>query len=87
MLKTICKLKKIDGIQRANARHVAPPSANQNLKSQIKKTLRSSSCLYFNKGSCTYSKTHDTKGTTYKHICSGCFAASGRTFPHPETEC
>ena len=32
-------------------------------------------------------KSHETKGVLYKHICSSCFANNGRTFPHSEVDC
>ena len=87
-IKNYMQVEKMDRIRPANAQiHVVGSSSIQNSKSQAQKTTRSNPCFYFNKGSCTHTKTHDTKGTTYKHICSACFTASGRTFPHPESEC
>ena len=87
-VKNYMQVEQIGRIRRANAqRHVIGSSSNQNSKSQVHRTNRSNPCLYFNKGTCTHATTHDTKGITYKHICSACFTASGRTFPHPETEC
>ena len=44
-------------------------------------------CQYFNERSCVHQKSHETKGTLYKHICAACFASQGKTYPHPETEC
>ena len=44
-------------------------------------------CNYYNQDSCVHDKTHETKGTIYKHICSACFANGGKSFTHPETQC
>ena len=38
-------------------------------------------------GLCVHQKSHDTRGTLYKHICSHCFATSSKTFAHPESQC
>ena len=79
---------KIDRIRRAKAqRHMGGSSSNQNSKFQNQKPTRVTPCLYFNKGSCTHTKSDDTKVILYKHICATCYTTSGRTFPHPETEC
>ena len=32
-------------------------------------------------------KSNDTCGTLYKHICTHCFATSGKTFAQPESQC
>ena len=82
------QVDKIDRFRQANAqRHMGGSSLNQNSKFQNKKPTRVTPCLYFNKGSCTHTKSHDTKGILYKHICAACYTTSGRTFPHPETKC
>ena len=87
-VKNYMQVEKIDRIRRANAqKHVVGPSSNQSVRSQVQKPNKLSPCLYFNKGSCTRTKTHETKGVTYKHVCSACSNASGRTFPHSEIEC
>ena len=51
------------------------------------KNTRSMPCNYYNQDSCVHDKTHETKGTIYKHICSACFANGGKSFTHPETQC
>ena len=42
--------------------------------------------MYFNQGTCSHNKSHDTRGVRYIHVCSVCFA-NGKTFPHSETDC
>ena len=82
--------EKIDRIRRANAqKHVQPtgPKNTQNDKISFTKITKSMPCLYYNQNSCTHQKTHDTKGVSYKHVCSSCFATSGKSFAHPESEC
>ena len=87
-VKNYMQVEKIDRIRRANAqRHVVGSSSNQSIRSRVQKPIKSTPCLYFNKGSCTHTKNHETKGVTYKHVCSACFNASGRHFPHSEIEC
>ena len=44
-------------------------------------------CTYYNQGTCSFARTHDTKGVTNKHMCAACFAMVGKTYPHPENEC
>ena len=44
-------------------------------------------CTYYNQGSCLQTKSHETSGVLYKHICASCFATNGRTFSHTEMEC
>ena len=61
-VKNYMQVEKVDRIRRANAqRYVVGSGSNQNLKSQAPRTTRSTPCLYFNKSSCTHTKTHDTK--------------------------
>ena len=87
-VKNYTDTDKIDRIRRANAqRHPAPPPASTSFKNQNQKTSKSMPCTYYNQGSCSFSRTHDTKGVTYKHICAACFALGGKVYPHPENEC
>ena len=87
-VKNYTETGKIDRIRRANAqRHPAPPSALASGKKQNQKTKKSMPCTYYNQGSCSFNRTHDTKGVTYKHICSACFATGGKVYTHPENEC
>ena len=75
--------EKIDRIRRANAqRHL-----HANLGSGMAKTNKTTTCQYYNKGSCNFSKNHETRGIWYKHVCSHCFSTTGKSFTHPETEC
>ena len=84
------QIEKIDRIRRANAqKHVQPagPKNAQNNNKSFTKISKSMPCLYYNQNSCTHQKTHETKGVSYKHVCSSCFATSGKRFAHPESEC
>ena len=70
-VKNYMQVEKIDRIRRANAqRQVVGSSSNQSVRSQVQKPIKSTPCLYFSKGSCTQTKNHETKGVTYKHVCS-----------------
>ena len=89
-VKNYMQVDKIDRIRRANAqRHMVASNsnANQNQKFHNQKTTKVTPCLYFNKGTCTHMKSHETKGITYKHVCATCYMTSGRIFPHSEIEC
>ena len=44
-------------------------------------------CTYFNQNTCTFAKTHETRGVVYRHVCSSCFSTLGKNFPHMEIEC
>ena len=80
------QVEKIDQIRRANAqRHIPPSNADLHKKVQGK-TQKVVPCMYFNQGTCSHSKSHDTRGVRYIHVCSVCFA-NGKTFPHSETDC
>ena len=87
-VKNYTETEKIDRIRRANAQRHLPPSASTvSLKKQNQKINKSMPCTYYNQGTCSFARTHDTKGVTYKHICAVCFAMNGKTYPHPENEC
>ena len=82
----------IDRIRRANAQKHVPGVQNafalhSNSFKKSTKVTKSMPCTYFNQGSCMQGKSHETKGVLYKHICSACFASSGKTFPHSEIDC
>ena len=75
---------KIDRIRRANAQRHSAGHSNFSNKTKVKK---STVCQYFNKGTCSFSDSHTTKNTFFKHICNNCHVALGKSFSHPETEC
>ena len=78
---------KIDRIRRANAqRHIHTSSHSQFHKKNFQKSQKLMPCHYFNQGTCSYTKTHETRGVRYNHVCSVCFY-NGKMFPHPEIEC
>ena len=80
------QIDKIDRIRRANAqRHNVQVSSSHSHKKASQKHPKSMTCNYFNVGTCSHSKTHETRGVLYKHVCSACFA-TGKSFGHPEIE-
>ena len=86
------QVEKIDRIRRANAqKHALVVSGNQYTKSNTSrsstKAQKTMPCMYYNQGTCSQSKSHETKGIFYKHICSTCFANDNKAFPHPEQDC
>ena len=89
-LRITMKQTKLN-IRWANAQRHVPQTASS-LQNSISKNFgskvtKSMPCQFFNQGSCSHQKSHETRGTLYKHICTSCFAATGRTFPHSEFEC
>ena len=84
-IENYSQIDKIDRIRRANAqRHIHPHS--QSHKKFVQKSQKVMPCQYFNQGTCSHNKSHDTKGVRYNHVCTACFA-NGKNFPHPEVEC
>ena len=82
----------IERIRRANAQKISTGSqyftnGTQNFTKKFSKTTRTMPCTYYNQGVCSQTKSHETRGVLYKHICSSCFANNGKTFPHSEVEC
>ena len=89
-IKDFSDTASIDRVRRANAQKHVPIGASANYSVANKRTAkvtRSMPCTYYNQGTCMQQKTHETRGVLYKHICAACFANTGRTFPHAETEC
>ena len=79
-------VEKIDRIRRANAQRHLPHTSTSFHKKFQGKTQKVVPCTYFNQGTCSHNKTHDSKGVRYTHVCSYCFA-NGKNFRHPEVEC
>ena len=89
-IKDFSDTASIDRVRRANAQKHVPIGASANHSVANKRTAkvtRSMTCTYYNQGTCMQQKTHETRGVLYKHICAACFANTGRTFSHAETEC
>ena len=86
-VKDYSQTEKIDRIRRANAqRHNVTTFGNQNPQKLNPKHSRSMPCNYYNAGSCSHTKTHETRGVLYKHVCAACHA-TGKSFGHLEVEC
>ena len=60
-VKDYSQTEKIDRIRRANAqRHNVHTSGGENHKKPSQKHAKSMKCNYFNAGTCSHSKTHET---------------------------
>ena len=84
------KIDQIDRVRRAHAqRHTqnVPQKSSTSDKKFVHKQQKSMPCVYFNQNTCSFSKTHETKGILYRHVCSSCFSTAGKNFPHMEIEC
>ena len=90
-IKNYAQVEKIDRVRRANAqRHISSVSSTSQMtgsKMYTSKSTKSMPCQYYNQGSCVHQKSHDTRGTLYKHICTHCFATSGKTLSLGVTDC
>ena len=68
-IKDYSQTQKIDRIRRANAqRHNVHTSGGQNHKKSSQKQMKSTTCNYFNAGTCSHNKIHETRGILYKHV-------------------
>ena len=82
----------IDRIRRANAQKPVPNTqiigtGHVGSSKKYSKVTKLMPCTYYNQGSCLQNKSHETRGVLYKHICASCFATTGHTFSHTETDC
>ena len=86
-IKSWSETEKIDRVRRAHAqRHGTAQNIAQ--KGQDKSSAgKVTTCVSYNKGSCTHKQTHETKGILYKHVCMASWAKEGKSFPHSQTEC
>ena len=85
-IENYSQVVKIDRSRQANAQRHIPPSNAQFHRKPQGKHQKLVPCTYFNQGTCSHNKNHDTKGVRYIHVCSVCFA-NGKTFPHSEIDC
>ena len=44
-------------------------------------------CLAYQTKTCTFAHDHTQATVRYRHICAYCITATGRPFPHPESDC
>ena len=85
-IKSYTEVDKIDRVRRANAlRHHYLNTHPQISQKFVQKNVKNMPCIYFNQGICNQSKTHETKGILYRHVCSACFT-KGKTFNHSEID-
>ena len=78
-VKSYSETDKLDRIRQANAqRHVTPPVDANNSQKRI--TSKVVNCTYFNRGTCMHIRSHETKGVTYRHVCSYCFQQNAKFF-------
>ena len=86
-IENYSEVNKIDRIRLANAqRHIHPSNNSQSNKNSYQKSHKAMPFQYFNQGTCSHNKSHDTRGVRYNHVCSACFS-NGKMFPHAEVEC
>ena len=79
-----------DKIERVRHAHDQRHNAAQNnaQRGQEKHpSVKTITCVYYNKGVCSQKQTHETKVVLYKHVCASCWSKYGKAYPHPQTEC
>ena len=77
-LKTIAKLTKSTG---AHAQRHTQNSDKKFVNSDTKfgqKSQKSMPCTYCNQNTCSFAKTHETRGVVYRHVCSSCFSTAAK---------
>ena len=77
-VKGYSEIEKLDRIRRANAQRHVTTSPNESPKKL--KSSKVLTCSYFNQDTCVHQRSHDTKGTMYRHICNYCFQQTGKTY-------
>ena len=79
-IKDFTETDKIDTVRHVHAqRHTF--TGQDTVKNAAKRsTSKSMVCQYYNSGTSSQQNTHETKGVMYKHMCSFCFAKSGKSF-------
>ena len=73
---------KIDRVCRAHAqKHLTGQGPmNRNQDKSTSSTGRVVPCIYFNKGVCMQTQTHEINSVLYKHICSSCCSKEGKSY-------
>ena len=81
--------EKIERIRRAHPHVTAPPPPLKKVK-KIKIRINNPAKPFL---ACISIKipvqksSHETRGVLYRHICSACFSAEGKAFPHSQADC
>ena len=81
--------EKINRVRRANAQRHMPTGSGKHQNTDRKNGQKHSKtmiCTYFNQNMCNFTKTHETKGVLYRHLCASCYA-TGKNFPYSEADC
>ena len=89
-IRDFSESEKIDRIRRANAQRHMPQTQGKtqnNGTRAAQKYSKTMPCQFFNQNTCTFPKTHETKGVLYRHICSTCLEKLGKSFAHSDLDC
>ena len=89
-VKDWSEVKKIDRIRRAHAQRHVTANVGSNPKNQDRAQFapaKFTPCIYYNRNACSQTKTHETKGVLYRHICSACWTSDNKAYGHSQADC
>ena len=89
-IRNFSESEKIDRIRRANAQRHMPQTQGKTQNNGTKaaqKYSKTMPCQFFNQNTCSFQKTHETKGVLYRHVCSTCLEKFGKSFAHSDLDC
>ena len=86
-IKDFTETDKIGRVRRVHTQRHTSSSQDTSKHASKRNNTRSMVCQYYNAGTCSHQNSHETKGVTYRHICSFCFSTNGKNFQHTEVTC
>ena len=88
-VKDWSEVEKIDRIRRAHAQRHVTANVGSNPKNQDRAHFapaKFTPCIYYNRNACSQTKTHETKGVLYRHICSACWTSDNKAYGHSQAD-
>ena len=79
-IKDYTETDKIDRVRHAHAQRHTSSSQDTSKHALKHNNTRSIVCQYYNAGTCSQQNSHETKGVTYRHVCSFCFSKKWKKF-------
>ena len=79
-IKDFTETDKIDRVRHAHVQRHTSSTQDTSKHASKRNNTRSMVCQYYNAGTYSQQNSHETKGVTYRHVCSFCFSKNGKTF-------
>ena len=89
-IRDFSECEKIERVRRVNAQRHMPQNQTKtqnNVTKPGQKHSKTMPCQFYNQNTCSFSKTHETKGVLYRHVCSTCLEKFGKSFAHSDVDC